>query len=107
MKLTKTFWITFALMGALFILPSILTKNAPDVDSQRVYGFPLYFAAAGGGVASSFGFFELLIDIVILIAVPLGLNFVALRKRGMVLYASFAGVAICLLLIALFLPRVL
>ena len=86
MKFTKGFWITLAIMIVLFILPTILTYSAPFVDGVRVYGFPLVFNSEGGfcpppGCGHTFSYPNLIIDLLILIVVPVIVNFIVLKVK--------------------------
>ena len=86
MKFTKSFWITSAIMIVLFIIPTILTYGAPAYDGQRVYGFPLAFNSEGGlcpppGCEYTFNYLNLIIDLLILIVIPLIVNFIVLKVK--------------------------
>jgi len=87
MKFTKPFWFILAVMIVLFILPTILTYNAPFADGTRVYGFPLVFNAQGGFCYGSscehaFSYLNLVIDLLILVVVPLLVNYIILRIKN-------------------------
>jgi hypothetical protein len=86
MKLTIGFWIALAIMAVLFILPTISTYSAPFVDGIRVYGFPLIFNSEGGdclppGCDHTFSYLNLIIDLLILSAIPFIVNFIILKVR--------------------------
>lgn len=86
MKIKKEFWISLAVMIILFIIPTILTYNDIAFDGTRDYGFPLTFYSVGGfcmaGEACySFSIFYLIIDLIVLIGVPLLINYL-LNKKG-------------------------
>ena len=89
MKFTKGFWITSGVMITLFILPTILTYGAPAYDSQRTYGFPLSFyswgglcySPDGGKLCTSFSTTNLVLDVIILIAVPFIVNFISNKLK--------------------------
>ncbi len=86
MKFTKGFWITLAIMIVLFVLPTILTYSSPSVDGIRIYGFPLKFYSEGGycawpGCEHTFSYLNFFIDLVILISVPLIVNFIILKVK--------------------------
>lgn len=65
----------FCVTGVLFLLPTYLTWEAPFVDGQRKYGFPVTFYAWGGlcpesNVCAYFSPWSLFIDLLIVVWVP-------------------------------------
>ena len=89
MKLKKGFWITLGILIILFILPTILTYRAPTYDGTRTYGFPLTyysfgglcFSPNGGEECSYFSSLNLIIDLLILIGLPLLVNYLILKFK--------------------------
>jgi hypothetical protein len=90
MKLTKGFWIVLIIMIILFALPTFLTYRAPTYDGIRTDGFPLRFNSEGGMCISpegngvdcgSFSLTYLIIDIMILIGLPILVNFIVLKFK--------------------------
>lgn len=85
MKFTKSFWIALIIMIGLFILPTVLTFNAPTYDGNILYGFPLPFYLYGGmclgDPCESFSLTNLIIDLLTLVAIPFVVNFIVLKIR--------------------------
>jgi hypothetical protein len=86
MKLTKSFWLVLAVMIVLFVLPTIDTYNSPMVDGPRVFGFPLRFYSYGGLCSTSpcrsFNYWNLLLDIFVLVGIPLTANFISIKSSS-------------------------
>ncbi len=83
MKLTKSFWIVLVVMIVLFVLPTIESYNAPMIDGPVVFGFPLEFYSEGGLRAfpcGNFNYRNLLLDIFVLLATPLVVNFILIKS---------------------------
>jgi hypothetical protein len=79
MMLSKAFWISLCVMIILFFVPFLLTMSAPNRDGQAKWGFPLFFASYGGETLngtmySAFSVWILILDLLIMIAVPLIVN---------------------------------
>lgn len=86
MKLTKAFWITLGIMLVIFVLPTISTYNLPYVDGVRIYGFPFVFKSEGGmcpppGCGHSFSYLNIVLDLLILIAIPLIVNAIIIKVK--------------------------
>ena len=86
MKLSKVFWIALIIMIILFVLPTIFTWGAPAYDGSRTYGFPFTFYSFGGlcisgEMCSSFSVLYLIIDLVLLIGLPLLVNYLFLKYK--------------------------
>jgi hypothetical protein len=86
MKFTKVFWIALGIMIIVFILPTLLTYNAPSYDGSRIYGFPLRFYSVGGlcltgEQCSFFSSMNLIIDLIILIGLPILINYLFLKFK--------------------------
>ena len=90
MKFTKGFWIALVIIVVLFILPTILTYGAPAYDGSMIFGFPLPYYSfgglclssdGGGKMCSSFSTLNLVIDLIILVGLPLLVNYLILRNK--------------------------
>jgi len=90
MKLTIGFWIALVVMIILFFMPTVLTYNAPAYDGERVYGFPLpyyswggfCFSPDGGQMCRFVSYPFMIIDLLILVGIPLGVNLILLRLKN-------------------------
>ena len=96
----KSKWNRRAFAGAMFsmvilwFLTTYSTKSAPGADGSVIYGFPLPFYRWGGfcgdGICESFSSIFLLMDIVLLFAIPLIVS---------MLWAGFSGLVKKLLIL--------
>lgn len=72
--MVKRVWLTIITLFitiTLFVLPTIQTYKYPNIDGQRIYGFPFIFYSIGGITGlSSFSLINLVIDLLFLILVP-------------------------------------
>ncbi len=75
MRFIVGFSVTFCVMAVLFFLPTYLTWEAPFVDGQRKYGFPITFYSWGGlcpesRVCAHFSLWSLIVDPLIVVGIP-------------------------------------
>tara|TARA_Y100000310_G_scaffold208118_1_gene208652 strand:+ start:12932 stop:13213 length:282 start_codon:yes stop_codon:yes gene_type:complete len=85
-RITKWFWVFFAITTSVFIFPTVATWSSPYIDGFRIYGFPAPFYVSGGFCVGECGhefkLYALIFDLILLIGIPAVVNYLVLKHRN-------------------------